>query len=79
MGVFRRRCPDGRLSNDWYIDYRLNGRRYKRRIGPSKKLAEQLLTDVEGKKARGHYLGVHEVKQITWKKESSSVAADVGA
>ena len=25
MGVFRRRYPDGRLSKDWHIDYRIAG------------------------------------------------------
>jgi integrase len=65
MGVFRRRYPDGRLSKDWYIDYRINGRRFKRRIGPNKKLAEQVLMDVKVKKAKGEYLGVHEVKKLT--------------
>jgi integrase len=64
MGVFRRRYPDGQLSKDWYIDYRVNGRRYKRRIGPNKKLAEQVLTDIEVKKAKGDYLGIHELKKI---------------
>jgi integrase len=64
MGVFRRRYPDGRLSNDWYIDYRINGRRFKRRIGSNKKLAEQVLMDVEVKRAKGEYLGVHEEKKI---------------
>jgi integrase len=65
MGVFRRQYPDGRLSKDWYIDYRVNGRRYKRRIGPNKKLAEQVLMDIEVRKAKGEYLGVHEIKKIT--------------
>jgi integrase len=65
MGVFRRQYPDGRLSKDWYIDYRANGKRYKRRIGPNKKLAEQVLMDIEVKKAKGEYLGVHDVKKIT--------------
>jgi len=64
MGVFRRRYPDGQLSKDWYIDYRVNGKRYKRRIGPNKKLAEQVLMDIEVKKAKGDYLGIHEAKKI---------------
>jgi integrase len=64
MGVFRRRYPDGQRSKDWYIDYRVNGKRYKRRIGPNKKLAEQVLMDVEVKKAKGDYLGIHEAKKI---------------
>jgi integrase len=65
MGVYRRQYPDGRLSKDWYIDYRVNGKRYKRRIGPNKKLAEQVLMDIEVRKAKGEYLGVHEIKKIT--------------
>jgi integrase len=64
MGVFRRRYPDGRVSKDWYIDYRINGRRFKRRIGPNKKVAEQVLMDVEVKKAKGDYLGIYEEKKI---------------
>ena len=65
MGVLRRQYPDGRLSKDWFIDYRINGKRYKRRIGPNKKLAEQVLMDIEVKKAKGDYLGVHEVKKFS--------------
>jgi integrase len=64
MGVFRRRYPDGRVSKDWYIDYRIDGRRFKRRLGPNKKMAEQVLMDVEVKKAKGDYLGIHEVKKV---------------
>jgi len=66
MGVFKRRYPDGTESTDWYIDYRVNGKRFKRRIGPNKKLAEQVLMDIEVKKAKGEYLGVHEVKKIAF-------------
>jgi hypothetical protein len=64
MGVFRRRYPDGRVSKDWYIDYRINGRRFKRRIGPNKKVAEQVLMDVEVKKAKGDYLGIYAAKSL---------------
>jgi integrase len=64
MSIFRRRYPDGRVSKDWYIDYRINGKRYKRRIGTNKKLAEQVLMDIEVKQAKGDFLGIHEVKKI---------------
>jgi integrase len=64
MGVFRRRYSDGRLSEDWYIDYCVNGRRYKRKIGPNKKLAEQVLMDIELKRVKGDYLEVYEEKKI---------------
>jgi hypothetical protein len=36
----------------------------ERRIGPHKKLAEQVLMDIEVKKAKGEYLGIHEAKKI---------------
>jgi hypothetical protein len=67
VGVFRRRYREGQLSKDWYLDYRVNGKRHKRRIGPNKKLADQVVMDIEAKKAKGEYLGVgvHEVKKIT--------------
>lgn len=28
MGVFRRTYPDGRVSNDWYINYRIHGKQW---------------------------------------------------
>jgi hypothetical protein len=49
MGAFRLQYPDGQLSKDWYMDYRVNGKRYKRRIGPNKELAEQVLHHIEVK------------------------------
>jgi hypothetical protein len=64
MGVFQRRYPDGRVSKDWYIDYRVHGKHYKRKIGPNKKLAEQVLHDLELKLARGDHLGIHEARKI---------------
>jgi hypothetical protein len=64
MGVFKRRYPNRRLSKDWYINYRLDGEQYKRRIGPHKKLADQVLMDIELNQAKGDYLGVYEVKKI---------------
>jgi integrase len=64
MGVFRRRYSDGRRSKDWYINYRIHGKQYKRRIGPNKKLAEQVLMDIELKQAKGEYLGVHAERKI---------------
>src|SRR5918995_6250917 len=64
MGVYKRRYPDGRLSKDWYINYRIHGKQYKQKIGPNKKLAEQVLMDIELKQAKGDYLGVYEEKKI---------------
>lgn len=64
MGLFRRRYKDGRLSKDWDINYRIHGKQYKRRIGPNRKLAEQVLMDIELKQAKGDYLGIYEEKKI---------------
>jgi len=57
MGVYRK-------GKYWYIDYYFRGRRKRRKIGPSKKLAEQVLKDVQVKLAKGEYLGVYEQKKI---------------
>jgi integrase len=66
MGVFKRRYPDGRESQDWYINYRIHGKQYKRKIGPNKKLAEQVLHDIELQQIKGEYLGIHEAKKISF-------------
>lgn len=66
MSVYKRRYKDGTLSKDWWINYRIHGKQYKRKIGPNKKLAEQILHDIELKALRGEYLGIHEAKKITF-------------
>jgi integrase len=47
------------------LPYRVHGKQYKRKIGPNRKLAEQILHDIELKALRGEYLGIHEAKKIT--------------
>jgi len=47
MGTIRKR---GKV---WYIDYRLNGKRYVKCIGKSKQIAELALKDIEVKIAKG--------------------------
>jgi integrase len=49
----------------WYIDYYVKGVRKRKKIGPSKQVAELALKDVELKIARGEYLGIYEDKKIT--------------
>ena len=51
-------------ANNWYIDYYVKGLRKRRKVGPSKKLALQVLEDVHVKIAKGEYLGVYEEKKI---------------
>ncbi len=57
MGVYKK-------DDNWYIDYYHNGQRKRRKIGPSKQLAELALKDVQLKIARGEILGVSETKKI---------------
>jgi site-specific recombinase XerD len=56
MGVFKK-------GNNWYIDYYLKGRRKRKKVGHSKKLAEQILKDIQVKIVKGEYLGVLEEKK----------------
>ena len=51
-------------GKSWYIDYTHKGRRIRKTIGQSKKLAELALKDIELKSARGEYLGIYEEKKI---------------
>jgi integrase len=54
-------------GDNWYIDYYVGYSRKRKKIGPSKKLAELALKDVEVKIAKGDYLGIYEEKKITFK------------
>ena len=45
----------------WYIDYRIDGKRVRRKIGPSKKVAEIELKNIEVKLSKGEAL-LHESK-----------------
>ncbi|MEW6675412.1 MAG: hypothetical protein AB1348_05335 [Nitrospirota bacterium] len=57
MGIYQK-------GKNWYIDYYFKGRRKRKKVGPSKKLAEQVLKDVQLKIAKGEYLGVYEDKKV---------------
>ncbi|MFZ6016426.1 MAG: tyrosine-type recombinase/integrase [Nitrospirota bacterium] len=57
MGIYQK-------GKNWYIDYYFKGRRKRKKVGPSKKLAEQVLKDVQLKIAKGEYLGIYEEKKI---------------
>jgi len=60
VGVFKR-------GTSWYIDYRYKGRRIRKKIGPSKKVAVLALKDTELKIARGEFLGIYEEKKILFR------------
>jgi len=57
MGIYKK-------GKNWYIVFYRKGRWKRKKIGPSRKLAEQVLKDVQVKIAKGEYLGVLEEKKI---------------
>jgi len=61
MGVFKK-------GDNWYIDYYVKGHRKRKKIGHSKKLALQVLKDVQIKITKGEYLGIYEDKKIHFDK-----------
>src|SRR5579862_3819347 len=54
-------------GKNWYIDYYIRGHRKRKKVGPSKKLAEQVLKDVEVKIAKKQFLDLDEEKKILFK------------
>jgi integrase len=60
MGVFKK-------GKNWYVDYYLKGKRKRKKVGPSKKLAEQVLKDIQVKIVKGEYLGMLEEKKVLFK------------
>jgi integrase len=58
MGVYKK-------GRHWYIDYYVKGVRKRKKIGPSKQVAELALAQVEVKIAKGDYLGIYDDKKIT--------------
>jgi len=63
MGIYQR-------GDNWYIDYYVKGRRKRKKIGPSKKLALQVLKDVQVKIVKKEYLGIYEDNKIAFGKYS---------
>lgn len=57
MGVYRK-------GDNWYIDYYVNGQRKRKKIGPSKQLAELALKKVQLEIARGEYLGAGKPRKV---------------
>ncbi len=51
---------------NWYIDYYLYGRRRRKKIGPSKRLAELALKNIKVAMAKGEHLGIYDSKKISF-------------
>src|SRR5271157_1922951 len=73
MVSFRKHIPRGeemavfKKGKDWWIDFYHQGKRIRRKVGPSKKVAEMALADVQVKKAKKEFLGVCEPKRVLFK------------
>jgi len=51
-------------GNSWAIDYCFKGKRYRKKIGSSKKIADLTLMDIQVRIAKNEHLGVHETIKI---------------
>jgi hypothetical protein len=51
-------------KNIWYLDYRIDEKRVRRRIGPSKKVAEIELKNIEVKLSRGEVETIEKRKKL---------------
>jgi integrase len=60
MGVFQK-------NGNWWIDFYHQGKRIRRKVGPSKRVAEMALADVQVKKAKNDFLGISSPKKIQFK------------
>jgi integrase len=60
MGVFKK-------QGNWWIDFYHQGKRIRRKVGPSKKVAEMALADIQVKQSKKEFLGVCEPKKIVFK------------
>ena len=53
-----------RRKGVWYIDYSFNGRRVRKKVGTSKKMAELALKEIELRIAKSEFLGIIEPKRM---------------
>jgi hypothetical protein len=67
MGVFKK-------GRHWYIDYYVKGARKRKKIGPSKQVAELALAQVAVKIAKGEHLGIYEEKKLTFRQSAPSIS-----
>jgi len=51
-------------GNNWYVDFAHKGRRVRRRIGRSKRMAELALKDIEVRITKGEFLGAYENRRV---------------
>ena len=59
MRVYQRKA-----KGVWYIDYSFNGKRVRKKVGTSKKMAELALKEIELQIAKGEFLGIVEDRRM---------------
>ena len=59
MAVFKK-------NGNWWIDCYINGQRIRRKVGPNKRVAGLAEKDLKVRAARGEWLGIDQVKRITF-------------
>ena len=57
MGIYRK-------GDDWHIDYRVNGKRKREKIGPNKKLAESVFSKRKVEIAENRYLDIRKNHRV---------------
>ena len=60
-----------RKGENWFIDYRANGRRIREKVGQSRKLAESVLAKRRHEIAEGRFLNVRKVSRETFNEFST--------
>lgn len=60
MGVFKK-------QGNWWIDFYHQGKRVRRKVGPSKRVAEMALAGIQVKISKNDFLGICEPKRILFK------------
>ena len=61
MSVFKK-------NGNWWIDCYINGQRVRRKVGPDKRTAQLAEKDLKVRAAKGEWLGIIQIKRITFKK-----------
>jgi integrase len=61
VGVFKK-------NRNWYIDFYLDGRRLRQKVGPNKKLAENALYKIKAQIAENKYLDVRKQRKIKFER-----------
>ena len=57
-------------NKTWYLDYIFQGKRFRKKVGPLRKIAELTMKDLEVRIAKKEYLGIREINKVLFEKYS---------